>query len=74
MAGNKKIPITYGIDGPVIGTGTIDENGLFMGELDISQEERVKMFGSIGGMSITGSDPIKDAEDVEVIALKDPRG
>ena len=34
MAGNKRIPLTLGIGGPVIGSGMVDENGLFMGEID----------------------------------------
>lgn len=70
MAGNKKIPITFGIGGPVIGEGTIDENGFFMGELDVTQEERTKMFGDVQGISVWTSSPLKDAEDVEVIAMK----
>lgn len=34
MAGNKRIPLTLGIGGEVIGSGMVDENGLFMGEID----------------------------------------
>lgn len=34
MAGSKRIPLKFGIDGPVIGSGVIDENGLFMAEIE----------------------------------------
>lgn len=34
MAGSKRIPLKLGIDGPVIGSGVIDENGLFMAEIE----------------------------------------
>lgn len=34
MAGSKRIPLTLGIGGPVVGSGVIDENGLFMAEIE----------------------------------------
>ena len=34
MAGSKRIPLTLGIGGEVIGSGVIDENGLFMAEIE----------------------------------------
>lgn len=34
MAGNKKVPLTLGVGGKVIGTASIDENGLIMGEVE----------------------------------------
>jgi len=34
MAGNKRIPLRFGLGGPIIGSGIIDENGLFMAEIE----------------------------------------
>ena len=34
MAGSKRIPLRFGFDGPIIGSGVIDENGLFMAEIE----------------------------------------
>lgn len=38
MAGSAKVPLTWGLGGPIIGTAHIDENGLIMAEIDAGVE------------------------------------
>lgn len=54
MAGNKTIPLTWE-GGTVIGTATIDENGLIMGEITINREVEWG-FDLVGGLSISAVD------------------
>jgi len=51
MAGNKKVPLTLGIGGPVIGTASIDENGLMIGEIDDAEIAK-NLFGQDMHLSI----------------------
>lgn len=51
MAGNKTVPLTWGIGGPTIGTATIDENGLMMGEIENPDVKRL-LFGETSAISV----------------------
>lgn len=51
MAGSKTVPLTWGIGGPRIGTATIDENGLAMGEIEDPNIQRL-LFGETSEISI----------------------
>lgn len=73
MAGSKTVPLTWGIGGPVIGTATIDENGLAMGEIEDSEVVR-KIFGNRKiGLSVYSTaepqKPITDPDDVLEISI-----
>lgn len=70
MAGNKQVPLTWGIGGPVIGTATIDENGLIMGEIE-NDELHTKLFGQSDRLSISVDGRCNDPDDVVQIALKE---
>lgn len=51
MAGNKTVPLKWGIGGPTIGTATIDENGLVMGEIENPDIQRL-LFGETSALSV----------------------
>lgn len=51
MAGSKTVPLTWGEGGPTIGTATIDENGLIMGEVENPDIQRL-LFGETKYLSI----------------------
>lgn len=73
MAGSKTVPLTWGIGGPVIGTATIDENGLAMGEIEDPEVVR-KLFGDQPiSLSVYSSaepqKPIENPEDVLEISI-----
>jgi len=51
MAGNKTVPLRWGEGGPRIGTATIDENGLVMGEIDDDHIKRL-LFGETVSISV----------------------
>lgn len=51
MAGNKTVPLTWGIGGPKVGTATIDENGLVMGEVENEDIKRL-LFGETSALSV----------------------
>lgn len=73
MAGSKTVPLTWGIGGPRIGTATIDENGLAMGEIE-NPEYIKKLFGDRSiDLSVYYSDepqkPINNPEDVKEISI-----
>ena len=53
MAGNKQVPLRWGVGGPQIGTAMIDENGLVMGEIEITDPLiRTRIFGDASELSI----------------------
>lgn len=73
MAGSKTVPLTWGIGGPRIGTATIDENGLAMGEIE-DPEIISKIFGDQKiNLSVYTSDnpqnPVSNPEDVLEISI-----
>lgn len=51
MAGNKQVPLRWGEGGPIIGTASVDENGLIMAEIDDRFDDRFNM-GQVHGLSI----------------------
>lgn len=51
MAGNKTVPLTWGIGGPRIGTATIDENGMAMAEIEDPNIQRL-LFGETSEISL----------------------
>ncbi len=51
MAGNKTVPLKWGIGGPTIGTATIDENGLVMGEIE-DRDIQTLLFGGTSELSV----------------------
>ena len=57
MAGNKTVPLTLGIGGPVIGTATIDENGIVMAEIDSMRGDLPMFFAETRGLSIYTEGP-----------------
>lgn len=70
MAGDKKIPITR--DGEVIGEGTLDENGLFIGEI-FTHREADFGFNTVNGLSVWSDEPLSDKDDIEEIQLNGAR-
>lgn len=53
MAGNKQVPLRWGEGGPIIGTAMIDENGIVMGEIEITDPlVRTRIFGGTDSLSI----------------------
>jgi hypothetical protein len=52
MAGNSTMPLTYGVGGPVIGTASIDENGIIMAEIEDETIQR-KFFVNSDSLSIS---------------------
>lgn len=53
MAGNKQVPLRWGFNGPQIGTAMIDENGLVMGEIDVTDPlVKSNMFADASSLSI----------------------
>lgn len=52
MAGNKKVPLTWGVGGPIIGTATVDENGLIMAEIDESIAKSSGLYSGLSGISV----------------------
>jgi len=61
MAGNKTVPLKWGENGPIVGTATIDENGLVMAEIDDEYAHKLGIFKNIDGLSIY----TKDEESVD---------
>lgn len=51
MAGNKTVPLKWGEGGPVVGTATIDENGIIMAEIDPTYSEKLG-FHDVNGFSV----------------------
>lgn len=75
MAGSKTVPLTWGIGGPVIGTATIDENGLAMGEIE-DPKVIAKLFGDQNvNLSVYSQEDIDikkiNPDDVVEIAIPD---
>lgn len=59
MAGSKRVPLTLGIGGQVIGSGLIDENGLFMAEIE-DQDLVRKIFPQDFSFSISTPEKVDD--------------
>lgn len=54
MAGSKTVPLTWGIGGKIVGTATVDENGLIVAEIE--DKEVQKLFAQDNYLSIVPKD------------------
>jgi len=51
MAGNKTVPLKWGENGPVVGTATIDENGIVTAEIEEAYAAKLG-FHNVDGFSV----------------------
>jgi hypothetical protein len=51
VAGNKSVPLTWGVGGPRVGSATLDENGFIVAEVEDERVQRL-LFGETSALSI----------------------
>lgn len=58
LAQNKRVPLTYGVGGEVVGEVSLEEGGIMVGEIT-NVELATKLFGGVGGVSLVTREDLK---------------
>lgn len=58
MAQNKRVPLTWGIGGEIVGEASLEEGGIIVAEIT-DVELAAKLFSDVGGLSLCSREDLK---------------